>query len=208
MEATSSLEDIINRLEDRAKYTLFLIGKGRQEGCFRIDNTYGSEIKQHHLIFACYDKAEIYHNIYESQTKLHKAMEEIILHKIEHAIKESYYNREELKKNGMKGVPEFHIFRITDEGIYLKGEVSGELLSRDLKELMRNSKTITILEKGNRADKLLQEIMQGTGRVRIHRSGIYFSELSSKDKTKYKIGDDYKTDPYESENNVIEHHKD
>ncbi len=203
-----SLKHIINRLEDNKKYTIFLTGKGQCDGSFRIDNACGSEIKQNHLIIEFYDRAEVYQNEYKSDLELHETSTNTIIHKIEHAIKECYYKREGLKQIGMKGGIDFHIQRVNGNGEYSRMEVSGEILSKELNELIRNSKILTILEKGSNADKMLQKILHSKGKLKVHKGDKYFSDLTPEERARYRIGDDYKIDPFSSPDNVTEHHKD
>ncbi|MBA7528168.1 hypothetical protein ES705_20351 [subsurface metagenome] len=208
MAVITSLEEIVSKLDDNTTYTLFLTGKGDYEGCFRIDKALGSEIKHNHLAFEAFEIAEIYQNEFYAGNKENRIDESVIVNKIEHSIKERYYRRRELKGRGLKSDLHFVVSRITGSGRYLREETSGRQLSQDLKGLMINSRTLTIVEKKSNADNLLQEITDNQGRIKIHEGDKLFSELSAEEKAKYKIGDDYKIDPFESANNVIEHHKD
>lgn len=201
MAVITSLEEIVSKLDDNTTYTLFLTGKGDYEGCFRIDKALGSEIKHNHLTFEAFEIVEIYQ-------KENRIDESVIVNKIEHSIKERYYRRRELKGRGLKSDLHFIVSRITRSGRYLKEETSGRQLSQDLKGLMINSRTLTIVEKKSNAHNMLQEITDNQGRIKLHKGNKLFSELSTKERAKYKIGDDYKIDPFESANNVIEHHKD
>lgn len=195
------MEEIVKNLDDNTTYTLFLTGKGDYEGCFRIDKALGSEIKHNHFAFEAFDGAEIYQ-------KENRIDESVIVNKIEHSIKERYYQRRELKGRGLKSDLHFVVSRITRSGRYLREEIRGRKLSQDLKGLMIDSRTLTIVEKKSNAHHMLQEITNKQGKIKIHKEDKLFSELSAQDRAKYKIGDDYKIDPFESANNVIEHHKD
>lgn len=208
MAVITSLEEIISRLDDNTTYTLFLTGKGDCEGCFRIDKALGSEIKHNHIAFEAFEIAEIYQNEFYAGYKENRINESVIVNKIEHSIKERYYRRRDLKGQGLKSDLHFVVSRITRSGRHLREETSGRQLSQDLKGLMINSRTLTIVEKKSNADKLLQKITKNQGRIELHNGDKLFSELSIEERAKYKIGDDYKIDPFESADNVIEHHKD
>jgi hypothetical protein len=203
-----SLEAAVSSLDDQQEYTLFLVGTGRHGGSFRIDRTTGSQIKHLHLIFEYYNRAEIYHNEYEPRTEMHSLVEKTVVHKIEHAIKESYYGLPGCGEAGMKQGFRFDVLRIDCQGRYSKEEYSGERLSKELKELIGESKTLTIIERGSRSDLLLQKTLESPGKLKIHRGDKYFSELSPEERARYRIGDDYKTDPFSSPENVLEHHPD
>jgi hypothetical protein len=203
-----SLEAAISSLDDQEEYTFFLIGTGRHGGSFRIDRTSGSQIKHLHLIFEFYNQAEIYHNEYPPDSEMHTLIEKTVIHKIEHAIKESYYELPGCAEEGMKRGFRFEILRIDNRGRYSRQEYSGERLSKELKELIGSSKTLTVIERGSRSDVLLQKTMDSPGKLKIHRGDKYISELSPEERAHYRIGDDYKTDPYSSPENVLEHHKD
>jgi len=203
-----SLEAVIGSLDDHQLYILFLVGTGRHGGSFRIDRTTGSQIKHLHLIFDYYNRAEIYHNEYEPQTEMHSLVEKTVVHKIEHAIKECYYELPGSSEKGMKQGFNFDVLRIDGRGRYSKEEYSGQRLSKELKVLIATSKTLTIIERGSRSDMLLQKTLESPGKLKIHRGDKYFSELSPEERARYRIGDDYKTDPYSSPENVLEHHKD
>jgi hypothetical protein len=203
-----SLEAAISSLDDHQEYTLFLIGTGRHCGSFRIDRTTGSQIKHLHLIFEFYNRAEIYHNEYDPPTEMHALVEKTVVHKIEHAIKESYYELPGGADAGMKKGFRFDILRIDIQGRYSRQEYSGEQLSQELKELIAGSKTLTIIERGSPSDILLQKTLESPGKLKIHRGDKYFSELSPEERARYRIGDDYKTDPFSSPENVLEHHPD
>ena len=203
-----SLEAAIGSLDDHQEYTLFLIGTGRHGGSFRIDRTTGSQIKHLHLIFEYYTRAEIYHNEYESASEMHSLVEKTVVHKIEHAIKESYYDLPRAETEGMKRGFSFDVLRIDNQGRYSKQEYSGKHLSKELKELISSSRTLTIVERGSRSDMILQKTLDSPGKLKIHRGDKYFSELSPEERARYRIGDDYKTDPFSSQENVLEHHKD
>ena len=206
--AITSLEEIVKKLDDVTTYTLFLTGKGDYEGCFRIDKALGSEIKHNHFAFEAFDGAEIYQNEFYAGNKENRIDESVIVNKIEHSVKEKYYQRRELKGRGLKSDLHFVVSRITVAGRYLREEINGRKLSQDLKGLMIDSRTLTIVEKKSNAHHMLQEITNNQGMIKIHKGDKLFSELSVEERAKYKIGDDYKIDPFESENNVIEHHKD
>jgi len=208
MAVIKSLEEIVSKLDDNTTYTLFLTGKGDYEGCFRIDKALGSEIKHNHLVFEAFEIAEIYQNEFYASNKANRIDESVIINKIEHSIKERYYRRRELEGRGLKSDLHFFVSRITRSGRYLREETSGRQLSEDLKSLMINSSTLTIVEKRSNADKLLRKITKNQGRIKVHKGDKLFSELNTEERAKYKIGDDYKIDPFESANNVIEHHKD
>jgi len=207
MAAMKSGENSIAALKDETRYTIFLIGSGPYEGVYRVDNTNGAEIKHNHLIFEIYDQTEIYQNSYAPGSDLYRAAENTILHKIEHAIKEIYYRREGHEQLGLKGDINFHILRTTSDGRYLESQLSGKKLSKKMKVLMHDSKTITFLEKNSRAERVLLKTIRSKGKVKIHTEETYFSELTPEEQAKYQIGDDYKTDPFASQNNVIEHHQ-
>ena len=207
MNASKSGKNSISALKDETRYTIFLIGNGPYEGVYRVDNTTGAEIKHNHLIFEVYDQAEIYQNSYSPGSNLYRAAENTILHKIEHAIKEIYYRREGLEQLGLKGDINFHILRTTADGHYLESQLSGKRLSKKMKMLMHDSKTITFLEKDSRAERVLLKTIRSDGKVKIHTEETYFSDLTPEEQAKYQIGDDYKTDPFASQNNVIEHHQ-
>ena len=208
MAGLTSLEEIVSKLDDNTTYTLFLTGKGNYEGCFRVDKALGSEIKHNHIAFEAFKIVEIYQNEFSAGNKENRINESVIVNKIEHSIKERYYRRRELKGRGLKSDLHFAVSRITKSGRHLREETSGRKLSQDLKGLMINSRTLTIVEKKSNADKLLQEITKNQGRIKLHNGDTLFSELSTEERAKYKIGDDYKIDPFESADNVIEHHKD
>jgi len=208
MAVITSLEKIVSKLADKTTYTLFLTGKGDYEGCFRIDKALGSEIKHNHFAFEAFEIVEIYQNEFYAGNKENRIDDSVIVNKIEHSIKERYYRRRKLKGRGLKSDLHFTVSRITGSGRYLREETSGRQLSHDLKDLIINSRTLTIVEKKSNADKLLQEITKNQGRIKIHEGNKLFSELSTEERAKHKIGDDYKIDPFTSADNVIEHHKD
>jgi len=208
MAVIASLEEILSKLNDNITYTLFLTGKGEYEGSFRIDKALGSEIKHNHFAFEAFEIAEIYQNEFYAGNKANRIDESVIVNKIEHSIKERYYQRLDLKARGLKSNLHFIISRITISGRYLREETSGRQLSQGLKDLMINSRTLTIVEKKSNAHHMLLGITNNQGRIKIHKGDKLFSELSAEERAKYKIGDDYKIDPFESANNVIEHHKD
>ena len=208
MELNRSLAVTIDGLDDATEYIFFLVGRGRFKGCFRIDLSDGAEIKRNRLILEFYDDAEIYANPYEPGTQEHEIAEQTTIRKIEHAIKESYYLRQGHADNGMKDGLEFALLRTMRDGHHEDHEVSGEQLSRTLSELLRTSKTLTIVEKTSGADKLLRELSVHTGELRVHRGEIHFSELSAEEKELYRIEEDDAIDPAELEENFIEHHRD
>ncbi len=208
MEVDRALAAAIEGLEDGVEYIVFLKGKHRYAGCFRIDKAEGFELRNYNPVFEFYDDIEIYPNRFEAGTREHAVAENTTVQKIEHIIKESYYQRQGREAKGMKESMDFWLLRTTNDGHHVREEISGARLSKMLVVLMKTSKTLTIVEERSSADRLLQEMMQGTGRLRIHRGDRHFSELSPEEKERYQIEDDYAVDPLEFEENVVEHHKD
>jgi hypothetical protein len=203
MTETPTLEQIIDVLDNDKEYAVFLIGEGSYEGSFRVDRTIGSHLRHDHYLFDVFQSAEIYPTRAEADEEQHTAAEEAILHRIEHAVKESYYRQD--PESGMKN-KSFRVARVSDDGHYLRGEVGGENLSRDLKQLIRTSRTLTVMEVGSPADRLFSETLQSSGRVRLHNGEVHLSEMSDEEKVRYKLGDEYKSDPLDSVDNVVEHH--
>ncbi len=208
MTVITSMEEILGKLDDNITYTLFLTGKGDYEGCFRIDKALGSEIKHNHLAFEAFEIAEIYQNEFFAGNKENRIDESVIVNRIEHSIKERYYQRRDLKGRGLKSDLHFVVSRITRAGRYLREEISGSRLSQDFNDLIISSRTLTIIEKKSNAHHMLLGITNNQGRIKLHKGEKLFSELSAEERAKYQIGDDYKIDPFESADNVIEHHKD
>jgi hypothetical protein len=173
-------------LDDRAAYTLFLTGTGAYEGSYRIDHCSGSEIKHNHHLFGSYRRAEIYPEPPEAEVEQRRAAEAAIPHRIEHAIKERYH--ELYGDAGLRGHG-FEVMRVTLDGRYRHQEIDGAALSQGLKELVRSSRTLTIVEKGSRAEHLLQATLASSGEVRIHPEELSFSDLTPDEKVMYAIGE-------------------
>lgn len=201
---TPTLEQIIDVLDNAALYTLFFTGEGQYEGSFRVDRATGSEVKHSHYLFETYHQAEIYPNDMSGDSEQQKAGETVIVHRIEHALKESYHRV--AGERGMKD-RKFVVTRVTDDGRYLGGELDGEVLSRDLKELLRTSRTLTVIERGSSAERLYRETLGGSGRVKLHPGDVHLSEMSAEEKERYDLQEIEDEDPAgDVTENVLEHH--
>ncbi|MBD3292980.1 MAG: hypothetical protein GF393_08660 [Armatimonadia bacterium] len=204
MDTAHTHEQIISVLDDEREYMLFMTGEDQLTGSFRIDHSLGSEIKHNHYLFDAYHTAEIYPIGPSDDPEQRKAAIGAILHRIEHAIKEHYY-----RTAGDKGIKcrSFLLTRISDEGEYLRGEVDGEAVSRDLKTLIGASRTLTLIEKDSRADRSFRSALGSQGRVRLHPGEIHMSEMSPEEQERYLIGEAETEGNFEdSEDNYVEHH--
>jgi hypothetical protein len=200
----ATFQDLLGCLDDQAFYTLFLMGHGAYEGSFRIDRRRGSDVKHGHLLFDAYRSAEIYPEPPEGETEQRRASEAAIPHRIEHAIKERYH-----RLHGAEGLKarSFEVMRVTGDGRYVHEDMGGEDLSRGLKELIRHSRTLTIMEKGSRAEHLLRATLASTGNVRLHEEELTFTDLSPEEKELYEIEDPGEDDDLaaEEENGIVHH---
>ncbi len=204
MPRHTTFQGLLDCLDDRTFYTLFLTGHGAYEGSFRVDRRRGSDVKHGHLLFDAYRSAEIYPEPPEADTEQRRAAEAAIPHRIEHAIKERYHQLH--GPDGLRG-RFFEVMRVTGDGRDVHEEMSGEDLSRELKMLIRQSRTLTIMEKGSRAEHLLRATLAGTGNVRLHEEELTFSDLSPEEKELYAIeeaGDD--EDVVDAADNGVAHH--
>ncbi len=204
MAGHATFQDLLDCLDDQTFYTLFLTGHGAYEGSFRIDRRRGSDVKHGHLLFDAYRSAEIYPEPPEGEAELRRAAEAAIPHRIEHAIKERYH-----QLHGPQGLKarSFEVMRVTGDGRYLHQDMGGEDLSRELKKLIRQSRTLTIMEKGSRAEHLLRATLASTGNVRLHEEELTFSDLSPEEKELYAIEDSQEDDDLAAEeDNAIAHH--
>jgi hypothetical protein len=204
MTEAPTLEQIIDVLDDSRQYIAFLVGDDQYSGSFRIDRSPGSEIKHHHFLFEAYHTAEIYPLADDGDEEQQRAALGSTLHRVEHAIKEHYYRR--LGDRGMKNGT-FLVIRVSDDGEYLRGLLDGETLSRDLKTLISGSRTLTIIEKGSRADHLFGQTLSGSGRVRLHPGECHLSEMTDEEREQYLLGDS-EADDDELVDNLVEHHPD
>ncbi len=204
MAEHATFQDLLDCLDDQTFYTLFLTGHGAYEGSFRVDRRRGSDVKHGHLLFDAYRSAEIYPEPPEAETEQRRAAEAAIPHRIEHAIKERYhqlYGPEGLKARS------FEVMRVTGDGRYLHEVMGGEDLSRELKTLIRQSRTLTVMEKGSRAEHLLRATLASTGNVRLHEEELTFTDLSPEEKELYAIEDSEEDDDLAAdEDNAIAHH--
>jgi len=186
MAQHKTFQDLLACLDDKAVYTLFLTGHGAYEGSYRIDRCHGSDVKHGHHLFDSYRTAEIYPEPPEAETEQKRASDATILHRIEHAIKERYqqlYGEQGLRARS------FQVMRVTVDGRYVHEDMDGDRLSHELKRLIRQSRTLTIVEKESRAEHLLRATLASTGNVRLHPEELHFSDLSPEEKELYEIED-------------------
>jgi hypothetical protein len=179
-----TFQELLGCLDDHSAYTIFLTGQRAYEGSFRIDRCLGSEVKHSHHLFESYRDAEIYPEPPEGDSAQKRAAEATISHKIEHAIKERY--RLIVGEAGLKA-RSFEVMRVTSDGRYVHEDIEGERLSDELKRLIHASRTLTLVEKGSRADHLLHATLASTGNVRLHPEELHFSDLSPEEKELYEI---------------------
>ncbi len=203
-----SLSEVIETLEDGRSYTVFFGGAGRHAGSFRVDNATGAQIKHLHMIFDFYTHVEIYPKTYEPGTGMYELMEAKTAHALERRIKDSYHGPSQGEPGEMKTVERFLVTRIDKEGRYSRQRLSGAELSGRLAELIRGSRTLTLIEEDSPAWDLFRQAVRRRGELKIHLREIHFSEITAAERVRYRIADDYKADPFESVDNVIEHHKD
>ena len=184
-----TVEEAVRLLDDGTEYVLLLKGSRDYAGSVRIDRRNGSEIKHNHFIFDSFPDAEIYPAGGDAVVSL-----PIVEHLIRDLIAK-WSNR-------------FFLLRTTSEGAHKEGYVDSETLTRDLETLIRTSTTITIIEAGSQAEHTMKATLSGSGRIRVHRGELHISDLSPEEKAQYRVGDDNKTDPFSSPENVVEHHPD
>jgi hypothetical protein len=181
---TTTYQEQLAFLDDHGAYTLFLTGTGAYEGSYRIDRCTGSDIKHNHHLLGSFRKAEIYPEPPLTEVEQSRAAEAAIPHRIEHSIKERYH--EIYGDAGLKGLV-FEVMRVTVDGRYQQREVDGAVLSHGLKDLVRTSRTLTIVQKGSRAEHLLLATLASTGEIRIHPDELSFSDLTPGEKAMYAI---------------------
>lgn len=206
MSSQRTFQDLLGRLDDHSAYTLFLTGHGAYEGSYRVDRCRGSDVKHSHHLFESYRSAEIYPEPPETEAAQRRAAEAAIPHRIEHSIKEQYH-----RMHGDQGLRarSFEVMRVTTDGRYLHEDLGGEQLSAELKRLIRDSRTLTVVEKGSRAEHLLRATLASTGNVRLHPEELHFSDLSPAEKEFYEIegcDEDEDEDVAVVEENVAGHH--
>ncbi len=206
MADQQTFQELLGCLDDQAGYTIFLTGQGAYEGSYRIDRCRGSDVKHSHQLFESYRNAEIYPEPPENEAAQKRAAEATIPHRIEHAIKARY--RRALGEAGLKA-RSFEVMRVTADGRYLHEAFAGQRLSDELKSLIRDSRTLTLVEQGSRAEHLLRATLASTGNVRLHPEELHFSDLSPQEKELYEIeasDEDEEEDPAIVEENVAGHH--
>lgn len=203
MEVERKLTEIIGALNDYEEYIVFFASRGKYRGSFRVERSSGSEIKKKSFLFDFFDHVEIFPNSFESEPEIHDNAELTTFRRIEYLIEDSYTQLREEECETDLG---FIILRTTPKGVFIEQKISGRALVRNLIELMKDSKTLTIVETKSGAEKLLNETLKSSGRIRLHKGERHISELSPEERSQYLLDDDEKSDTAESDENINEHH--
>jgi len=174
----------IEALCNEKEYLILTIGKEEFEGSLILKKDSGENIKKDNHIIENLDNI-----IYPIQ----KENDSIIKYKISDFIEHQHYKN--MKEQ------DFFLYGKDKEGNEFQDNIKGNLLCKTLTDLLDNKKELTIVSKNSHSYSFFEPLKK----IPRQKGTIYFSEMSDLQKAKFCLDNDYKTDPFNSEQNVYEH---